>query len=710
MAGSAWRWSGRRLIRYCPAVLRFLRLVALPLAASATLLALAAPPASANPIPKPIGASPRAGENTEIVMTGTGQGRGVKGFIAEETTAFDPVGTPYPDAPPEGFKRLDEPFAGVIHAEPVGGGAQMTLYCIDILTATFPGIGYHLGSWDNTTVPNVDLVGQLLNNFFPQVPDQPALANDNEKAAAVQAAIWYFTDNYVIDAVQEPTLHAEVAAIVKRTKDLGPLPAQPKPTLTITPAVASGPQGTVVGPYTINSSVDENTVTSTGADMFKDAAATEPIAQGAVVPDGQKIWLKSTSPEAGAAVLSATATATVPTGNVYIYDGNTPGTTKAQNLILSQHATLDTKATADAEFKAPGSLKVEKTIKGAQAGNQAEVTIETTCGGVLQEPVLHIPAGAPAGTTSHTYSPIAAGTICTVTETQDGHTATVQVTVTGDGQQATVPSDGTVTATIVDDYTKVPVGGLVVRKTITGPAGGQQGEIVIKVTCGGVAQPDFVIPAGTDATTLTKHYADIPVGTSCTVTEISDGATSTVQVQVDNPDETVSVPAADAAAAEVSITDIYTEIPGNVRVSKKITGPAAGQQGEIGILVICDPPNDVFAFRIPANTAGGTVSRVFNNIPAGTKCTVVEATNGDTNAIEVATDPHRQEVTVPAASTMSAHITNTFTAVEAAPALAATGQRVSGLLATGGGAVLLGVGLLTAGRGGRRRRTRRQAT
>ena len=57
--------------------------------------------------------------------------------------------------------------------------------------------------------------------------------------------------------------------------------------------------------------------------MFSDTAGTMPIADGAAVPDGQKIWVRSTGPST--VVLEATAVATVPTGNVYVYDGNTTG-------------------------------------------------------------------------------------------------------------------------------------------------------------------------------------------------------------------------------------------------------------------------------------------------------------------------------------------------------------------------------------------------
>ena len=67
------------------------------------------------------------------------------------------------------------------------------------------------------------------------------------------------------------------------------------------------------------------------------------------MPNGQQIWLKSTGPSA--AELEATAVATVPAGNVYLYDG---GANLAQKLILSQTGTLTTIVDATADFETPG--------------------------------------------------------------------------------------------------------------------------------------------------------------------------------------------------------------------------------------------------------------------------------------------------------------------------------------------------------------------
>ena len=630
----------RRVVRLCLALVVVSLMVALQLA-----------PVDAVVRPTPPGAPPpRLSPTTQLTLTATGSGQSVSGFISDPGTPFDPATTPYPTTPPPGFSPQDEGFAGIIIGTPVGGGANLQLYCIDIHTDTFVGFGYGLGTWDEAAVPNVGYVAQLLDNYFPNtaLPALPA----NQQAAAVQAAIWYFSDNFVLDP-SDP-LFSAVQAIVANVQSLGPVAAPTPPSLTITPTVASVPAGSLAGPFTVTSSAGTATVQATGATMFSNAAGTSPIANETSVPSGTQIWLGSTGP--GDAVLQATATATVPSGNVYLYDGQS-GPDSAQKLILASTSTLTTTVNATAEFQAPGSLVVSKTIAGPAAGQQGQVMISVTCDGTPQ-PDFVIPAGTAAGTVSQTYSNLPAGSQCTVTETQDGSSSTVSVAVTGDGQQVTIPAGGTASVGITDTYSLVP-GSLLVSKLIGGDGAGHQGQITITVSCGGTAlSPDFVIPANSPSDTYTQEYDDIPANSSCTVTETQDGSNTVVSVVVTGSGQTVTVPAGGTATADLS--DDYTLNPGSLIVSKTITGPAAGLQGQVTISVSCDG-TALPDFVIPAGTAAGTVSNTYTGIPAGSVCTVIETQDGSSDTVAVATVGSGQEVTVPAGGTATATITDTYT-------------------------------------------------
>jgi Domain of unknown function (DUF5979)/Thioester domain len=623
--------------------------------------------------------TPRAGRNiragTQLVLSGLGPGTNVSGFIADTTNPFDPAHTTYPSfpagTPPSGFTSQNEDFAGIIHAKPPGGGAEESLYCIDIRTLTYIGYGYVLGTWDAANVPNVGFVARLLNGYYPNTNLPAALTDLNQKAAAVQAAIWYFSDKYVLTATDP--LHGAVAGIVAAVQAAGPLVEPPPPTLTITPSDRSGPFDSVLGPFTVATSSSGRrhtrhrrrprgsgpsaTVTITGATMYSNAAGTTPIANGATVPDGQQIWLRSAGPSN--AVLEATAVATVPSGNVYLYDG---GPDQAQKLILAQPATLTSTVSATAEFRPVGSLKVNKIIAGPAAGSRGQVVIHVACDDGVNRPDFTIPAAS--GSMSKTYDDIVAGTHCTVTETSNGSTTSVRVdvTVAPDGGQVTISSGGSVTVTFTDTYNFVP-GSLIVRKTIAGPAAGQQGAVTIHTVCNGIAlTPDFVIAAGAPAGSRTMQYDEIPAPATCTVTETADGHTSTVSVVVEGSGQTVSVPAGRIATADIA--DTYGLVPGQLEVTKTIAGPQAGQQGQVVIHTVCTPAPAAGTpdFMIPAGATGDR-SQLYSGIPAGAGCVVTETADGATSSVSAVVTGSPDTVTIPAGGSGAAHITDTYGAV-----------------------------------------------
>ena len=640
--------------------------VLLLLALGVLLLQAASAGAVFRPGPPP-GAPPAIRSNTDLVMSGTGNGQSVSGFIATATNTFDPVKDGYPSSNPSTggtpplWNTLNEGFAGIIRGQPTDGSPELRLYCIDILTETYGGIGYYLGTWDASNVPNVDYVGRLLNEYYPNKNEPASLTDLNQRAAAVQAAIWFFTDRYVLNT-SDP-LRPTVVDIVDHIIKEGPLVEPVPPSLTITPASVSGPAGSVLGPFTVNTnsgrhhhfrSGPDATVTATGGDMFSDSAGTVPILQGATVPSGTNIWVRSTGPSI--VVLEATAEAVVPSGNVYLYDGNTSGVHDAQHLILAETGRLSTTVKAEAEFLPPGSLVVEKTIAGPAAGSQAHVVIHVACDDDVARDDFIIPAGTPAGTKSKTYAPIAAGTQCTVTETNNGSVVGTNVVVIHGAQEATIPSGGTETVKIKDIY--YHVGSLLVRKTIAGPAAGQQGQITIHSECNGKAlTPDFVIPAGTPASDQTKQYDNIRVPAKCKVTETVDGHTSSVSVDVDGSGQTVSVPAGDIAEADIS--DTYGLAPGQLEVTKSIAGPLAGQQGQVVIHTVCNGTALSPDLVIPPG-ATGDHSQMYSNIPTPASCVVTETADGATSTVSVVVTGSPDTVTIPAGGSGAAHITDTY--------------------------------------------------
>ncbi|HTX33328.1 MAG TPA: thioester domain-containing protein [Solirubrobacteraceae bacterium] len=609
-------------------------------------------------------------------MSGTGAGQAVQGFIANSDNTLNPATDPYPTSNPStspgsGWSVKNEGFAGIIHGTPVGGGATLNLYCIDINTLTREGFGYVLGTWDSANVPNVGYVARILNDYYPNTNQPSSLTNLNQRAAAVQAAIWFFSDRYVLNT--SDSLRSAVVAIVNDVKAKGPLVEPPPPSLTITPTIDSAPAGHLVGPFTVTSTATRRdrverrraragsiTVTATGANMFANADGTGPIANGASVPSGQKIWLQSTGPSS--AVLQGTASAIVPTGNVYLYDGNTAGVNDAQKLILAQTATLTTTVSATAQFLAPGSLVVTKTIAGEAAKLRGEVVIHVACSDGVDRPDFTIPASAPAGSSSQTYDNIPAGTRCLVSETANGSNDQATVVVSGDGQTVTIPTGGKATVGITNTYFYVP-GSLLVRKTISGPGAGQQGVVTVHTVCDGTAlSPDFTIPAGAPAKDYTQQYDNIPIpasgSASCTLTETADGSNSTVSVVTVGSGQTASIPP--GQIVEADITDAYGLRPGQLLVTKTITGPQAGNQGEVVIRTVCNGTAQTPDLILPPGTAAGDYSQLYSGIAAGSTCTVTETSDGATSTVTASVIGNPQSVTIPAGGAGAAHITDSY--------------------------------------------------
>jgi hypothetical protein len=417
--------------------------------------------------------------NTDLVINRLGAGQGVSGFFPNSANPFDPVADGYPASNPStaagsGWSALNESFAGIIHAQPPPGGAELSLYCIDLSTETRTGYGYALGTWDAANVPNVGYVARLLNQYYPHTDEPASLTSLNQRAAAVQAAIWFFTDRYVLNT-GDP-LRGAVVAIVNDILAAGPVIEPDPPSVSIDPPSRSG--SGVLGPFTVTTDQSSAAIAATGADMFADAAATEEISNGDAVPSGQRIWLRSSSP--GTAVLEASAHATVPRGHVFLYDGNIQGVEDAQKLILAETGELFTTVRATAEFRESGALRVTKEIAGPAAGSQGAIVIGVACDDAVDRPDFVIEAGA-TGTQSRTYEDIAAGTRCIVVERSTGRITGVDVVVGGGARDVTIDANRTETVGLTNTYSFVenPVpgpgaGGLLVTKIVLGPLAGRQ--------------------------------------------------------------------------------------------------------------------------------------------------------------------------------------------------------------------------------------------
>jgi TQXA domain-containing protein len=526
-------------------------------------------------VPMPI-VEPAIGPNTEITLTTTGPGQTIPGFEPEVVAPQDPL-TPYPAADPATGYQSHTTFAGTIITSSVSDPTlRAEMYCINLRVGTSSGLGYESGTWAESNVLNIGYVTFILNNYYPTT-DQPAGLAANQRAAAVQAAIWYFTDSFLV-STSSPVVRAAAAAIVATAQANGPVAEPPAPDVTVTPPTSSAPIGASAGPFTVAA---ENAASLTisvpaGHSMFADEAASTPLSNPAVVESGTDVWVRNTSATEEPAVLRARAVVTVQRGEVYLYDGNTPGLEDAQRLILANTTELDAVADATAEFFAVGTLTVNKSFAGAAAGEQDASELDIDCGAPYVF-TAEIPAGVDE-TQTFTYPDIPAGTTCVVTEPLSGETTAV--TVTSDApQDATVTTEGA-SIDIVNTVEYRP-GALTVTKVVTGSAAGRQGDIVLSIICDELLDQEIVIPAGAEGGAYQQTYSELPAGTSCTVTETATGATAAVEIDAGDP-VTVSIePGATVEAVITNTVDAVTP-PGPVNPARP-AAPAAGAPDPAGL-------------------------------------------------------------------------------------------------------------------------------
>ena len=190
-----------------------------PVAMIVAVLALAT---SASAVFTPGGPQAGTGAATELIMRGTGPGQGVTGFIARTNNPFDPLsGYPATDPTEQGSIRSTRASPGSSPPRRRAADPTLLMYCIDIRTLTQGGYGYTLGDWDAANVPLVGYIGRILNSYYPTTTAPASLTDVNQKAAAVQAAIWFFSDKYVLST--SSPLHDTVAGIVAQVIAAGPL-------------------------------------------------------------------------------------------------------------------------------------------------------------------------------------------------------------------------------------------------------------------------------------------------------------------------------------------------------------------------------------------------------------------------------------------------------------------------------------------------------
>lgn len=348
----------------------------------------------------------------------------------ETTGALTPVQTPPPPYPAGAGGGTSHTAALIELANPDDPAQSAFAYCIDLRTGTNVGVGYVSGDWTEANVPNLEYVAYILHHYFPAVawdsPDNPlnALSTVNQ-VAAVQTAIWYFSDGYVLAAGYNPVIRDATASVVADAlaNAAGGPPFAPE--LTIVPDFAELPEtGELAGPFTITSNVEEELTVETieGLVVALDPEGIQQVLEGDTLPPDAEVWIGADGP-ATERFFGLVHQYELEAGSVYLYDQADPNRSSAQKLVLAQRQVMPIRAGATFGTYPAGEILVRKHIEGTGAGLQGVITIDVECSPAPAYGVptsFTIPAGAAAGVHEIVIGGLLIGSECTITESATG--------------------------------------------------------------------------------------------------------------------------------------------------------------------------------------------------------------------------------------------------------------------------------------------------
>jgi LPXTG-motif cell wall-anchored protein len=255
-----------------------------------------------------------------------------------------------------------------------------------------------------------------------------------------------------------------------------------------------------------------------------------------------------------------------------------------------------------------GSLTVDKAVVGTPAGDPT-FTINVECD---TDPAIDVDLTFDASgnldpdTQDATFDDLPWGTECAVEEVNPP--AAAEVTYTLDGAPVSAPATFTVTGSghefavvVTNTFGEDATGSISVEKAIDDEFGdptlGDEYDVQVVCLDGDIEVFDQTVTLTYD-TKMTHTFTDIPVPSSCTVTEVSLPVTATLvsySPHGDDPDDPTTPPVIDldgeTDTASVTITNAYSEVggefTGSVDVAKRVLGGPPAEGTEFVVNVRC---------------------------------------------------------------------------------------------------------------------------
>ncbi len=250
-------------------------------------------------------------------------------------------------------------------------GSPANFYCIDL--------GHNI-QWNvpyNDQGSTSSEITYVLNNYFPYVsyPYAGSAANIKDEAAAVQCAIWHFSDGLDLNTITNGTIKNRALAIAADA-DANHNNILPVQTLDILPVADTlNPEGTTVS--FIIEVFDENNVPAPDIDVTISTSSDGVLSTTNVTTDvnGQSPVVTLTHASDNVATITASATVTIPQGTRYFHSTDPNG---KQKLVLATPE-VDTKEVQKVYKWVPNiDLELTKTVSDETIEDGDNITFTLT--------------------------------------------------------------------------------------------------------------------------------------------------------------------------------------------------------------------------------------------------------------------------------------------------------------------------------------------
>lgn len=325
-----------------------------------------------------------------LVMAGTTVG--AASAAVQETPPSEPQGGAV--AVLDGLKVHDD---AVIHEEgeriPTGaglfemavtGGGSLQTYSVDVHSSSQEDAQYQETPWKHSSLhenPDAGKVRWILRNSYPQVNDLTALAKKagagklsaQTAAAGTQVAIWRYSDNVKVTAVDKDAQKLADHLYRKAGKQADSRASEPRASLTVDPPAIAGKPGERLGPITVRTQAQRASV-KLGAEARAEGVRVtdEEGAELRSVSSGDELYLDVPADAADVSTsLSVEAATTVPVGRVLSGFGEHAA---SQTQILAGSSESTVTATVDATFTTDGPAPAISAAKNCVEG-QVDISV-----------------------------------------------------------------------------------------------------------------------------------------------------------------------------------------------------------------------------------------------------------------------------------------------------------------------------------------------